>query len=939
MSDMPSDMPDFDSMSPEEMMAWMETLAKRQGADAETLTTSADAQVADVSEDDERLKDMGEYIPHGWSKEKWEEHLAKEEAEKAAKQASQPPAEPTPPPAPSVEPAPVAMSADTPVDTPADASVGDASGDGDMPDFDAMSPEEMMAWMETLAKRQGADASQLTTSADAQVADVSEDDERLKDVGEYVPYGWKKEDWDAHLAKEAEAKAAQQASQPPIETTPPVEPTPPAMPVAATPPPETPTETPSMPTLEGFDLDADTQPAASLDDAMSALSDIGSGGDDGNPMDWLAGLATDADDEDTAALANLADIGLDDPLAGLANLAGDADGDPLAGLNVDAGSGGDDPMDWLSGLATDADDDQAVDTGVDEDVDPVEWMESLSRRQGAPDEELTTAANLDVPIPTDFTPDGPGYGEDYSFENPPNELQDSDNVPIADFNSIEEQLEDPSNWLDSLAAGVGQQEDEDELTSAVDESDIMDALNTGADVTPEQMQAFFEKQFDKAEQFSDDDDVVDEDAPPLPAEIPDWLQERMNASPSDGDATLDDVPVDDAQADEFLATLNLEDDESDATAVPDWLGEAETDDTNVLDAGVLDVDDASDSLDDSDMPAWLVADMDEDEDISDIFADDSLILDDTGDASADSVVDDAQEMPATLTTDEIEVDTSDPWVQALAIEHDAESVQEMEDWYADSVKALEGGGAVAQSLQPADLPDEESLPMGQPRSVPDWLEAESAPMGADVTSEIAGLGDNDGDGVPDWLQDDYGVETSDDMPDWLRDQVDDSIADESDVPDWLSDVEADVVVDEIPDWLRETLDDEGDDVAVITDSTSDAVPVVPTPSPTPTQAPVPVAKSPAPLAPIDPNLDVAATLQQARDALQSGDVDGALVAYENVIRANQALDTVAQDTGKLLADAKHKQNPAIYRIHGDVLMRQGKLQDALDTYRRALNLL
>ena len=33
------------------------------------------------------------------------------------------------------------------------------------PNFDAMTPEEIMAWMESLAKRQGADSSGFTTAA------------------------------------------------------------------------------------------------------------------------------------------------------------------------------------------------------------------------------------------------------------------------------------------------------------------------------------------------------------------------------------------------------------------------------------------------------------------------------------------------------------------------------------------------------------------------------------------------------------------------------------------------------------------------------------------------------------------------------------------------------------------------------------------------------
>ena len=81
--------PDFDSMSPEEMMAWMESLAKRQGAE-EGFTTSADVEIAEVDPDtvDESILNQ-KYIPDGWTEEKWDAHLAKEERKKQEKLSQQ----------------------------------------------------------------------------------------------------------------------------------------------------------------------------------------------------------------------------------------------------------------------------------------------------------------------------------------------------------------------------------------------------------------------------------------------------------------------------------------------------------------------------------------------------------------------------------------------------------------------------------------------------------------------------------------------------------------------------------------------------------------------------------------------------------------------------------------------------------------------------------
>src|SRR5690606_20107631 len=87
-------MPDFDSMSQEEMMAWMESLAKRQGADESGFLTSADVEIDEVDPDsvDESIRNQ-EYRPEGWTEERWQAQLAKEKAEKEARQSAKQTAE------------------------------------------------------------------------------------------------------------------------------------------------------------------------------------------------------------------------------------------------------------------------------------------------------------------------------------------------------------------------------------------------------------------------------------------------------------------------------------------------------------------------------------------------------------------------------------------------------------------------------------------------------------------------------------------------------------------------------------------------------------------------------------------------------------------------------------------------------------------------------
>src|SRR5258708_30453899 len=47
-------------------------------------------------------------------------------------------------------------------------------------------------------------------------------------------------------------------------------------------------------------------------------------------------------------------------------------------------------------------------------IDPMAWLESLAARQGANPDELTTAADLDIPLPPEGTKEtGPGYTPGY----------------------------------------------------------------------------------------------------------------------------------------------------------------------------------------------------------------------------------------------------------------------------------------------------------------------------------------------------------------------------------------------------------------------------------------------------------------------------------------------------------------------------------------------
>jgi tetratricopeptide (TPR) repeat protein len=154
-----------------------------------------------------------------------------------------------------------------------------------------------------------------------------------------------------------------------------------------------------------------------------------------------------------------------------------------------------------------------------------------------------------------------------------------------------------------------------------------------------------------------------------------------------------------------------------------------------------------------------------------------------------------------------------------------------------------------------------------------------------------------------------------------------------DIPDWLKEATSPVATEEVPAWLIETINEEQpQDIGL--------PPLPPPPvqearkpqtKPLPPLAPPP----PPPAAPKPAPVIAQGSLDAARGKSQGGDLEGSLAEYEGLIRANAQLEEAVSDLQALAED--NKGNPALYRVLGDGLMRQGKLQQALDIYREALN--
>ncbi len=646
----------------------------------------------------------------------------------------------------------------------------------DQPDFEKMTPDEIMAWMESLAKRQGATEG-FTTAADVEIPEVDPETVVIDEPG-YIPYSESRAG-----SPLDETQAGLTAAPPPAASRPAV-----AAP-APVPPPQPPTPAWTMPPRA---------PEAPKPEPKREPESQGS-------LAWLESLARQNED----SLFNL-------DLSGL----GEEPEEPAAI----------EPARWLEAMAAAPELERAADDESDgmEDTGSLLWLESLARRRGAPADELTTAADLELDEMR-VEPEAPAYTP-FSFDTTP-----------APRSAAPGKANDPAAFLGSLAASEGYSEagvlaTREPAVESADESEELEeikrAISEGR-VTSDQIHTLFEHQADIAESLPPglDELTLDEEEALVPAELPDWLLDQVEVEAEPEPAARSEAPP--------IESLFEQPTEPD---FPDWLRD--------------DADEAS-------------------LDLQDIFAD--------------------VESPAAESTAAVTPDATDPWVEALDLEHSEgkASVDEPPPWYLRNVSdparlaAVEGA-----ALNPEPLPAESELPPGQSQPVPAWMTTPETPISPAP----------EGEGVPDWLLEMENVVTSSEIPAWLNEPVDIDASDE--LPFELEEAPP------TPEFIMDT-------PAALPKTEPPAEP-----EPTVEPAPAPVAAG-------------APSLSSARQRRQSGDTAGALTEYEALIRAGDSLTECVEDLAHVAR--LERENPVIYRVLGDGYMRLGKLQMALDTYREALN--
>jgi tetratricopeptide (TPR) repeat protein len=80
-----------------------------------------------------------------------------------------------------------------------------------------------------------------------------------------------------------------------------------------------------------------------------------------------------------------------------------------------------------------------------------------------------------------------------------------------------------------------------------------------------------------------------------------------------------------------------------------------------------------------------------------------------------------------------------------------------------------------------------------------------------------------------------------------------------------------------------------------------------------------------------------ADLSRAREAVSKGDISTALRRYIRLINSNKALDLVSGDLKELVR--KHPKDYLVWQTYGDARLRSNRIQEALDAYAKAADLL
>ena len=570
-------------------------------------------------------------------------------------------------------------------------------------------------------------------------------------------------------------------------------------------------------------------------------------------------------------------------------------------------------------------------TSAEEQDDAVAWLEGLAAKHGAKSEELVTDPEARTETAPDWVQKAQSMGEQDQAEMPVAEesaqpveqaAPPAASVSADDLGTSAEEQDDAVAWLEGLASKHGAKPEE-----------LVTDPDARTETAPDWVQ--------KATEASSESAIGERPtAPPAeePADSePDWMKQAKDT----GESLYEEL--EEAHTKEPLPSA-----ESDETGM--WL-------RDLGEEGGFSDDQSEQPTGEGDVPDWLSG-----------LDSEAATPDAAPEAEAVSEMESAPETEAAPEPAEAAESEPPDWLQSMEADvsgTDAPPTSKDEaslpDWLGDMESAqFEAGGAPAPPLEEAaselgqEVPDVEATAPADEPGITDWLqkvETESSETQAgepaaetvedtaadDLPSWLAGL---DGDGETEQPQPEAGSDT--DLPEWLRPETEQepTPAEPTTPTDWMP-VDAAAPPEAEP--LIPTPEPERE---VEAPPVQAAPPPAPEPEPEPTPEPsAPPAREPyrEPVtrsrtgmtgmlsAAQDPGLT------EAQNELTRGNIPGAMESYGKLIKKGKLLEEIIFDLREALY--RYPVEVAILQALGDAYMRANRLQEALDSYTKAEELL
>jgi hypothetical protein len=281
---------------------------------------------------------------------------------------------------------------------------------------------------------------------------------------------------------------------------------------------------------------------------------------------------------------------------------------------------------------------------------------------------------------------------------------------------------------------------------------------------------------------------------------------------------------------------------------------------------------------------------------------------------------------------------------------------ELPDWISDEAD-------VSEPFEPSE-PSPHELEEGPDEALPDWLQEvkdEAADLEFDVDEAPAlvvepvaevetAASTAEEKELPDWLQ------NMDDSPEMLSEKAEDvsappaatgfeSLPGDGEEAEVVADAPVEEVVDEkvpapvarpptpsppassrapseMPDWLKKLREGEAEKIKPVSSAPTEKVRPVP--------ETVTVEADGEDSLPVDAD----ERLRLAQSACEKGDLDQAIRVYDSLVSSGAYLDKIIDDLAE--AVKSYPTNYLLYQVMGDAMMKDGRLQSALETYREAL---